>query len=325
MPKISVIVPVYNAEKYLQRCVDSILAQTFTDFELLLINDGSKDTSGEICDEYVVRDNRVRVFHKENGGVSSARNVGLDNAMGEWITFVDSDDWLPIDALLNYSVNGYEDLVIGGYKNHNSDRLICLDWCGNVVKSSGFSDFLSQNIDSTSFRVPWCKLFKKQIIELCNLRFDESLVFGEDTVFVTSYLLSCESVFISNKYCYNYYNIGDNYISKYKEHSDSICRYSEQITLLYNKIGVMYSLSGTRIVYGFMFDILKKNFNEGKITTRTFAMFLRNTYVVNVLTERNSKHIYMLLFLARHSRIGLFLYNKLTNFLTSICQNLRFL
>ena len=93
-PKISVIIPVYNAESTLRRCVDSVLAQTFTDFECLLINDGSKDKSGEICDEYAIRDSRVRVFHKENGGVSSARNVGLDNATGEWIAFVDSDDWV---------------------------------------------------------------------------------------------------------------------------------------------------------------------------------------------------------------------------------------
>lgn len=94
MPKISVIVPVYNTEKYLHRCIDSILAQTFTDFELLLIDDGSKDSSGTICDEYAAKDARVRVFHKENGGVSSARNLGLDQAKGEWITFVDSDDWI---------------------------------------------------------------------------------------------------------------------------------------------------------------------------------------------------------------------------------------
>ena len=86
--------PVYNTEKYLRRCVDSILAQTFTDFELLLINDGSTDSSGAICDEYTQKDSRVRVFHKENGGVSSARNIGLDNAKGEYIAFVDSDDYI---------------------------------------------------------------------------------------------------------------------------------------------------------------------------------------------------------------------------------------
>ena len=93
-PKISVIVPVYKAEKYLHRCVDSILAQSYTDFELLLIDDGSPDNSGAICDEYAIKDSRVRVFHKQNGGASSARNKGLDHANGEWVSFVDSDDWI---------------------------------------------------------------------------------------------------------------------------------------------------------------------------------------------------------------------------------------
>ena len=91
---VSIIVPVYNAERYLHRCIDSVLAQTYTNFELLLINDGSKDNSGEICDKYAVKDSRIRVFHKENGGVSSARNMGIDEAKGEWLSFIDSDDWI---------------------------------------------------------------------------------------------------------------------------------------------------------------------------------------------------------------------------------------
>jgi glycosyltransferase involved in cell wall biosynthesis len=89
-PVVSVIVPVYKVEQYLHKCLDSIFNQTFTGFELLLINDGSPDTSGQICDEYAQKDSRVRVFHKENGGVSSVRNLGLDNAKGKWVTFIDS-------------------------------------------------------------------------------------------------------------------------------------------------------------------------------------------------------------------------------------------
>lgn len=114
-PKISVIVPVYNVEKYLHRCIDSILAQTFTDFELLLIDDGSTDGSGAICDEYATKDNRVRVFHKENGGVSSARNLGLDNMRGGYLTFVDSDDWVDstyLGELIEYSD---ADLVVSDF------------------------------------------------------------------------------------------------------------------------------------------------------------------------------------------------------------------
>ncbi|MBA1325633.1 glycosyltransferase [Enterococcus faecium] len=94
---MSIIVPVYKVEKYLRKCVDSILAQTFTDFEVILVDDGSPDNSGKICDEYAEKDNRVRVIHKENGGLSSARNAGIDVARGKYLGFVDSDDYIDED------------------------------------------------------------------------------------------------------------------------------------------------------------------------------------------------------------------------------------
>ena len=98
MPTISVIVPVYKVEKYIHRCVDSILSQTFTDFELILVDDGSPDNCGKICDEYAEKDIRIHVIHQENGGLSAARNAGIDwvfaNSDSEWITFIDSDDWV---------------------------------------------------------------------------------------------------------------------------------------------------------------------------------------------------------------------------------------
>lgn len=94
MPQVSVIVPVYNVERYLPRCIDSILAQTYTDFELLLVDDGSPDGCGRICDEYAKKDRRIRVFHKKNGGQSDARNYGLDHMQGNYVTFVDSDDYV---------------------------------------------------------------------------------------------------------------------------------------------------------------------------------------------------------------------------------------
>ena len=99
MPTISVIVPVYRVEKYIRRCVDSILAQSFRDYELILVDDGSPDYSGAICDEYATRDPRIRVIHKENGGLSSARNVGIDAASGEYLFFMDSDDIIHPDTL----------------------------------------------------------------------------------------------------------------------------------------------------------------------------------------------------------------------------------
>lgn len=127
MPQISVIVPVYNAEKTLHRCVDSILAQTFTDFELLLIDDGSTDKSGLIVDEYAEKDSRVRAFHKENEGASSARNVGIQQAVGEYSIFLDADDFYCNDealALLFQNARDNEaDIVRGEYKSVNKDGL----------------------------------------------------------------------------------------------------------------------------------------------------------------------------------------------------------
>ena len=99
MPEISVIVPVYKVEKYIKKCVDSILAQSFTDFELWLVDDGSPDNCGTICDEYAKKDERVKVIHKKNGGLSDARNVALDVMQGKYVFFVDSDDWISNDAL----------------------------------------------------------------------------------------------------------------------------------------------------------------------------------------------------------------------------------
>lgn len=120
MPKISVIVPVYNTEKYLDICIQSILSQTYTDFELLLIDDGSTDSSGAICDKYAEQDSRVRVFHNENGGASSARNMGLDNAKGEWITFVDSDDWIDIEMFNSLILcQNNADIVISDFYVHS--------------------------------------------------------------------------------------------------------------------------------------------------------------------------------------------------------------
>ena len=185
MPLISIIVPVYNTEKYLHRCIDSILIQTFTDFELLLIDDGSKDRSGEICDEYAKNDSRVRVFHKENGGVSSARNLGLDNAKGEWISFVDADDYLNDDSLSILSQNLDVDLIIASYEEYY-EGTVKNNQCGLLdVKISSRSDkkhFFFQYMHTGILKCIWGKLYHKRIIKA--IRFDTNMRFGEDTLFM---------------------------------------------------------------------------------------------------------------------------------------------
>lgn len=315
---VSIIVPVYNAEEHLRRCVDSILVQTFSDFELLLIDDGSKDGSAAICDEYTIKDSRVRVFHKENGGVSSARNLGLDNAQGEWIAFVDSDDFIPVRSLSYLVDNQNEDLIIGGYKKHYDNSIINLNWENPVIKANEFGEFLTHYIDSDLFMVPWCKLFKNEIINRTELRFNTSLVLGEDTCFVISYLLRCSSIRISDRYCYNYYSIGDAYKDKYKKQANAIIRFCDEITVLYEKLYRLYSVEIPNSVFGSLFDIIKRSYDECIISTDTFAYFLSNKHVRIAIKDRESFHIRVLLFLSKKTRIGIYVYSQLVKCIKSL-------
>lgn len=207
-PKISVIVPVYNVEKYLPRCIDSILAQTFTDFELLLIDDGSTDNSGEICDEYAKNDRRIRVFHKENGGVSSARNTGLINAKGEWVCFVDSDDDICINYLEVYvSLLKHKeaDFYIVGCNIISNNRRTKRTFHDQYFSKESIHKFVMYIRYYNIFGVPWNKLFSMKIIKDQNISFDESLDSYEDEVFVLEYLVYTSSVMASSQCTYNYY------------------------------------------------------------------------------------------------------------------------
>lgn len=183
--------PVYNVEKYLNNCIDSILAQTFTNFELLLIDDGSLDRSGTICDEYAEKDARIRVFHKTNGGVSSARNFGIDNAMGTYLTFVDSDDLVKIQYLEHLflgSMNEKSDYVVGGYQAFGalSDSMIYHD---KQYEGTQIKECLLQHVSELPFTVPWTKLFRAELIHTFHIRFDIQMACAEDSCFNKDYLL----------------------------------------------------------------------------------------------------------------------------------------
>ena len=181
---VSVIVPVYNAEKYLSRCIDSILAQTYTNFELLLINDGSKDNSGKICDEYAEKDNRIRVYHKENGGVSSARNYGLDKAVGKYICFVDADDWVNKDYLEKLLPTDDEEMVVCSFMYETMESF----FLSNIIRDkNNIETVLHLLLDHMAVCAPWCKIMRRDIIEQNNIRFDVNVSAGEDMLFVCDY------------------------------------------------------------------------------------------------------------------------------------------
>lgn len=204
-PLISIIVPVYNAEKTLNRCIDNILNQTFLDWELLLVDDGSTDRSGEICDQYAVKNQRIQVFHKKNGGVSSARNIGLDYAKGEWVVFVDSDDFVRefyLTHLLEHSQK-HVDLVISYAEIYNKDNVQKESYPAKLVDDTNFEVMFIEN-DMHWHTSPWSKLYKRSIIEKNHLRFCEGMHIGEDAVFLYSYMLCSKTIYISQDtdYCY---------------------------------------------------------------------------------------------------------------------------
>ena len=175
----SVIIPVYNVEKYLAECVDSVLGQTFTDFELILVDDGSKDASGALCDAYAAKDPRVKVIHKENGGQSTARNAGVDAASGQYALFLDSDDFIRDDRFfedVHAAMDDKTDIVVYRYVKHYEDRI---DECGISLADIDPSDrvaFLKELVRRDAFFCScWSKCTQMSILKENNIRFDTAL------------------------------------------------------------------------------------------------------------------------------------------------------
>lgn len=209
MPKVSIIVPVYNAESVLRRCVDSILAQEFRDFELLLMDDGSKDQSGAICDEYAAADSRVRVVHKENSGVSATRNLALDMARGEYIQFLDADDWITPEAtrLFVYHIEtSHADMVISDFYRvvgEHTARKGSIEEEGLITRNE-YADWMAKSPADYYYGVIWNKFFRRDLIESFGLRMDVNLRWCEDFIFNLEYLLHVNTVYVLRVPVYYY-------------------------------------------------------------------------------------------------------------------------
>lgn len=187
-PKISVIVPVYKAEAYLHRCVDSIIAQTFTDWELLLVDDGSPDRSGDICDEYASKDARIRVFHKENGGVSSARQKGLDEAVGEYTIHADPDDWVEpmmLEELYKKAKEDDADMVICDFIcEYKTGGITCVQKPLESTAKGILQQLLFQQLHGSC----WNKLVRRTCYSKYNVKFPCHIIRWEDLYVVCSLL-----------------------------------------------------------------------------------------------------------------------------------------
>lgn len=204
--KVSIIVPIYNAEKTVSRCVESILSQTYSDFELILVDDGSSDHSLDICNNYEQQDSRVRIFSQKNAGPSSARNTGLKESTGKWISFVDSDDWIDgnhIEELLSATIEE-TGMAVCGYTLENS--IMNKQVAFRPEKITGLKSIADILIGKMCYQygLVWNKIFRGDVIRRHKIHFPEGVLLGEDVYFVTHYLSHIDSIIITDKVSYHY-------------------------------------------------------------------------------------------------------------------------
>lgn len=200
MAEISIIVPVYKVEQYLNRCLDSIVAQTFTGWECILIDDGSPDNSGKMCDEYAKKDGRFRVYHQKNAGVSSARNKGVDESKSEWVVFVDSDDWIEkemLSMLYECAITNNAEIVVCGCFLYDGVKR-----CKTYLPKSGLLNIPRDFI--WCLQGPWSKLINRNLLIKSNIRFPLGITLAEDLYFVFQCFIHANRIIGIDNALYNY-------------------------------------------------------------------------------------------------------------------------
>ena len=282
-PKVSVIVPVYNAEERLKTCIESILVQTNDDFELILVNDGSTDNSLAVCKEYASKDTRVRVIDKENSGAGETRNAGLDVATGEYIIFVDADDTIVPEML---------DELLGLIKGNDDIDMVCcnhyIEFASDGSRINNERMAIEEEVRITSDRTRalyvmeqtrsfcylWNKIFIRSIIEKNNIRFEKQFITGQDLDFVIKYYYYVKNVAVTNRPLYNYYKDGvGSLCSRYKKGLYSIVtELSRRRYELFCSLGMdgdeeymeLYAKTHIEYVHSCIPNMFRKNSNLSK-------------------------------------------------------------
>lgn len=250
---VSIIVPVFNVEKYLEKSLDSILSQTYKDLEIILVDDGSPDNCGKICDEYAKNDDRIKVIHKENGGVSSARNVGIEMATGEYVCFIDSDDIIEenfIEELLNTLISSNSDVSMCSIK-WIDERVYKISELENI-KVFKTKDLLKHFFVEGDLKellyAPFNKLFKKDSLK--DLYFNTNYALGEDILFVFEALLKSNKLCFTNKTSYGY--IQRNTSAMHTKSIEKLCGYIAATEDIYN-LCFAYNLDCLNLCFAWMY------------------------------------------------------------------------
>lgn len=258
-PVVSIIIPVYNVEKYLRQCLDSILNQTYTNWECILVDDGSADSSPSICDEYAEKEKRFQVIHKQNGGVSSARNVGLKNISGKWVTFVDADDQVYpyyLETLLGLTNDECDSVCAGYVKCDLDDNTL---YTTEDVKDYELLTYKESIIDFFSpklFRYNgyvWNRMFRVSVINDNNLCFNENINFSEDSLFVMQFIcVHNKKIPFTSRPVYKYYMNPNSVVHDWGRYNNKMFLDRTDV-----KIAVLKILEGSKIPDAYLLHIAR--------------------------------------------------------------------
>ena len=305
---VSIIVPVYNAVLYLDRCIESIMNQSYKNFELILIDDGSTDSSGTICDNYAKCDNRIKVYHKSNGGPSSSRNLGIEMSSSEWIIFVDADDYISPDYLESFfkygELNLYSQIIQGFYV---FDEKGIVD---NTNKSLTYTKYIYTNIESKKYSPAieeyrllqrtevWGKLFSSSLIKNNGIKFDERITIYEDGIFWYTYLLYVKKIVLIPEQGYYYYypTTSNSLMHTHKFTIDERLSILEHTSVLQPKLIIHFALKGdyAKEVYGMFLNGYRKIYINDSLTYVQFKR-LKSIKPKNIKYVRNLKDIFFLI------------------------------
>ena len=311
MKLISVIVPIYNAEAYLDRCIQSIISQTYANFELILVNDGSTDNSYEICQYIANKDKRVTVVNQTNNGASSARNRGIEMAKGEWITFIDADDYIEKNYLefLYKNIDDENCLIIQGLKqvNGTGEEIKKIEFeysihCGGEVQKA----FDDKEIFEYGYTV--AKLYNREIIDKHGIRFNEQISYSEDMLFMLEYILRCNNITFIKGANYNYVTATSSLSQRYNKFDSEFLLFTEY-TRLNQAIADKFSFSqtyksqryGALILMRSIYSLYKTEGHNRKARTEIIKRirkengnFLRKYYTPNIVFLKILKQVLFL-------------------------------
>jgi glycosyltransferase involved in cell wall biosynthesis len=303
---ISIIIPIYNSEKFLKDCINSVLNQNYNDFELLLVNDGSIDRSGQICDSFALTDVRIKVFHKVNSGVSSARNHGLSKAKGDYIIFIDSDDTIK-EGLLNHSFNklSNNNIDVLLYTLHSLDNR-------NLEESFVILDKFEALSKLSAFKLPtslWLGVYSRNI--LFNLKLDENIHFYEDFEYQSRVFSICDFIGVSN-YCFYTYKNNHNSANNKSNISGKVLTCLNIVEK--NEISAIYShdeLISLHVFFLFkcIFYALKSEYVDNNMSLM-FTKLIRKKILIIILSKYNISYKLISFFIFMDFRIAYFLFAK---------------